>query len=156
MLRMKEYDWHKVLQALPLLNDLLFRGGESSKAVSKLNMTQKKILQLLGDRTPVSQAEILPFTDRDKGSVSKVIQTLVEGKYVHREPSRDDRRKVSLSLTKKGRTTADILNQDFFAHFMKVFSVLEEKEQNDFYTALENLSNLSRCIQQRLTNKDTK
>ena len=152
--QMKEYDWQKVLRALPLLNDLLFRGADSSIAGDKLNMTQRKTLLLLGDRSPVSQAEILPYTDRDKGAVSKVVQSLVEKKYVHREHSQEDRRKVSLSLTKKGKAIADILNQNLFAHFMNVFSVLNEDELHEFYTTLENLLNLSQHIRQRLTDKE--
>ncbi|MBT3274296.1 MAG: MarR family transcriptional regulator [Spirochaetales bacterium] len=151
---MGNYDWQKVLRALPLLNDLLFRGAISSKAVEGLNMTQRKILLLLADRSPVSQAEILPYTDRDKGAVSKVIQSLVEKKYIHREHSSEDRRKVSLSLTKRGTVKANILNQDLFAHFTKVFSALEEKELDGFYTSLEKLLSLSLLISQRLTSKE--
>jgi DNA-binding MarR family transcriptional regulator len=153
---MKNYDWQKALRALPLLNDLLFRGADTSKPADKLNMTQRKILLLLGDRSPVSQAEILPFTDRDKGAVSKVIQSLVEKKYVHREHSNIDRRKVSLSLTKKGTAKADILKQDLFAHFMTVFSVLEEKELDEFYMALEKLLILSLLMSERIDIKDKK
>ena len=150
---MKNYDWPRVLRALPLLNDLLFRGPDSSKSVGKLNMTQRKILLLLGDGSPASQAEILPYTDRDKGAVSRVIQSLVEKRYVHREHSVEDRRKVSLKLTKKGEAKAASLNQDLVAHFGEVFSVLNEEELDEFYTSLERLLGLSQTMARRLDRK---
>ena len=147
---MKKYDWQKVLRALPLLSDLLFRGVDSPETVDKLNMTQRKILLLLGDQSPVSQAEILPFTDRDKGAVSKAIQSLVEKGYVQREHSSEDRRKVSLSLTKTGEEKAETLNQALFGHFMDVFSVLEEDELDEFHITLDKLLSLTQLMVKRL------
>ena len=82
-----------------------------------------------------------------------VIQSLVEKRYVHREHSNEDRRKVSLTLTKKGEAKAAGLKKDLFAHFMKVFSVLEEEELDEFYIALEKLLKLSQLMAKRLSKK---
>lgn len=150
---MENYNWQESLRALPLLNNLLFRGGDSDTGNLNLNLTQRKTLLLLNDRSPVTQAEILPYTDRDKGALSKVIQSLVEEGFVKREHSSEDRRKVVLYLTESGKEISLLLTKNLFAHFMQVFSVLDETELTEFYKSLETLNQLSQLIGERLTQK---
>jgi len=150
---MEQYNWQEVLKALPLLNNLLFRGGDSDQERLNLNLTQRKTLLLLGSHSPVTQSEILSYTDRDKGALSKVIQSLVEEGYVQRLPSSKDRRKVLLTLTDRGKEISLTLTKNLFDHFMQIFSVLDEVELNELYKSLEKLTHLSELMGERLVQK---
>ncbi len=150
---MKSYNWQESLRALPLLNNLLFRDGNSYTMNLNLNQTQRKTHLLLNDRSPVTKTEILAYTDRDKGALSRTIQSLVEDGYVQREHSIEDRRKVVLSLTERGKEISLLLTKDLFAHFMKVFSILDKSELAEFYKSLEIVKHLSQLMGERLTQK---
>jgi DNA-binding MarR family transcriptional regulator len=68
-----------------------------------LSGAQLFVLQCLGRESPCSVNELAARTATDQSSVSVVVSRLVSRGHVRRTPSKVDRRRVELSLTKSGR-----------------------------------------------------
>ena len=68
-----------------------------------LSGAQLFVLQCLGRDSPCSVNELAARTATDQSSVSVVVSRLVARGHVRRTPSKLDRRRVELTLTKSGR-----------------------------------------------------
>ena len=71
---------------------------------SGLNLTknQIKVLQLINIGVK-NQSELSVFTERNKSSLSRIIQSLVKKGLVNKELQRNDKRQQTVELTDKGR-----------------------------------------------------
>src|SRR3954466_4342580 len=67
-----------------------------------LSGAQLFVLQCLARHSPCSVNELAVRTATDQSSVSVVVSRLVAGGHVRRVPSKVDRRRVELTLTKSG------------------------------------------------------
>ena len=88
------------------LTTLLRRCGKFMYFHSNAGMGQGAVLRMLRDG-PLTQKEIQERLGTSPGTVSELI-TKLEGKHsLTRQRSEEDRRKVLLTLTEKGRSIAD-------------------------------------------------
>jgi MarR family transcriptional regulator, organic hydroperoxide resistance regulator len=76
-----------------------------NEAVRPLGITaaQADALVVIGQAGPLSLKELGDLLIAEAGHPSRLVDRLVEGGLVERRPSGEDRRRVELSLTAKGR-----------------------------------------------------
>jgi DNA-binding MarR family transcriptional regulator len=67
-----------------------------------IGATQAKLLQVVGEGQPMSQAELARATGTDPALTGRVLRTLLDRGWVRRRRSREDRRAFSLELTPEG------------------------------------------------------
>ena len=67
---------------------------------------------------------------------SRSVEELVQKGYVNREPSREDRRSVELSLSDSGRERFDKIENDMDMKFRKVLSGIETEKREQVLEAL--------------------
>ena len=82
---------------------------ESSRRAERevgLSGAQLFVLQTLADRPSISVNELAALTHTHQSSVSVVVSRLAERGFVKRAVARDDRRRMVLSLTAKGKRVA--------------------------------------------------
>ena len=74
-------------------------------AMRPLGLTgaQADALLVIGQAGPLSLKELGELLIAEAGHPSRLVDRLVEAKLVERRPAEDDRRRVVLSLTKRGR-----------------------------------------------------
>ncbi len=82
-----------------------------------------------------------------KGTLTGVVKTLVGRRLVRRIPHRDDRRRVSIGLTAKGRTLIEELFPEFNRHETLAVSTLSAAEQRE-------LARLLRSVLSRISDVD--
>jgi MarR family transcriptional regulator, organic hydroperoxide resistance regulator len=68
----------------------------------ELTPPQAEVLDVLATRAPLTLAELGRLLVCENGSPSRLVESLVRRGLVRREPGREDRRVVSLSLTPEG------------------------------------------------------
>ena len=68
-----------------------------------LTGAQADALLVIGQASPLSLKELGELLIAEAGHPSRLVDRLVEAKLVERRPAEDDRRRVVLSLTKRGR-----------------------------------------------------
>jgi MarR family transcriptional regulator, organic hydroperoxide resistance regulator len=68
-----------------------------------ITAAQAEAIVVIGETQPVSLKELGALLIAEAGHPSRLVDRLVEAGYVRREAAGDDRRRVELSLTEKGR-----------------------------------------------------
>jgi DNA-binding MarR family transcriptional regulator len=69
------------------------------------------ILSVLWDKEGINQQELSNLSDRDKTSITRLIDSLEKNNIVVRVPDKSDRRNKMIYLTKKGRDLEQGLGQ---------------------------------------------
>lgn len=103
--------------------------------------TQGKVLKILYRKGTVSQKEVQDFLDVKPGTISEIITKLEKKGLLTRIQDINDRRKVLLSLTEKGRMDVEAFNQNYQNNVMSYFNILTEGEKNEFTRILNKILN---------------
>jgi len=96
----------------------------------ELNRTHLKTLMLLRhwDKR-MTMSELGSLVNLEKGSLTSVVDTLIEKGLVQRERDKEDRRRVFIGLTPEGEKMAYRFQQELNEYLEERLSCLEEDEQ---------------------------
>ena len=89
--------FRRILRALRL-------AARQTQATAGISAAQLHVLQALGDGEDHSLSQIALRTMTDRTSVAAVVERLVDGGHVSREPSRLDRRRAAIRISARGRS----------------------------------------------------
>jgi DNA-binding MarR family transcriptional regulator/GNAT superfamily N-acetyltransferase len=92
---------------------------------SQFSLTEVRVLYELAHRERVTAGELCPELGLDRGYLSRMLQNFESHGWLKTAPSPEDRRRVFLTLTAKGR---------------KVFAPLDQKSSNEVATMLGKLA----------------
>ena len=101
-----------------------------------INESQCFLVVEIGRKPGISVKELAEILRVDKSGISRGVEELVQKGFVNREPSREDRRSVALSLTEKGRARFEKIGNDMYLKFGAVFSVIPEGKRQQVLEAL--------------------
>lgn len=96
------------------------------------NQTQGKVLKILYKKGRLSQKEVQEILDVKPGSISEIITKLEKRELVTRVQDLQDRRRVLLELTEKGRQDVEEFSRNYQNSVMQFFEVLEDVEKQEF------------------------
>lgn len=96
------------------------------------NQTQGKVLKILYKKGSLSQKEVQEILDVKPGSISEIITKLEKRELVIRVQDPEDKRRVLLELTEKGRQDVEEFSRNYQNSVMKFFEVLDEDERQEF------------------------
>lgn len=88
--------FRRILRALRLAE-------HTTRVTAGVSAAQLFVLQALADGNEASLSEIAARTLTDRSSVAAVVERLVHAGLASREPSRADRRRAAITITRKGR-----------------------------------------------------
>jgi len=132
-------DNQRILDCIRRLVRLLRLSDRAAQALVGLSGAQLFVLNELGKTPALSLNELADRTRTDQSSVSVVVTRLVEAGLVSRERSRDDARRLVLSLTRSGRNALqkapDVAQQKLLAAFER-FPAAERRRFADVFTAI--------------------
>ena len=86
----------RILRALRL-------AARQTQTSSGVSAAQLFVLRALAARDSASLSELAESTMTDRSSVAAVVDRLLDGGFVKRETSREDRRRASITITSAGR-----------------------------------------------------
>ncbi len=108
----------------------------NKRNIKDLATSHGDILRLLFYNSPVSMKEIAGKIDRDKSTVTALVDKLVNIGYVTKEKDENDSRVILVSLTEKGKRLQfdfeDISNK----LLVIVYKGIDEKEQEQLLSTL--------------------
>ena len=102
--------------------------------------SQFDIIATLGNTRGMTSKELGQKTLITKGTLTGVIKTLQSQKLIKRTPHRDDRRRVSISLTAKGTKVISQVFPIFNLHEREAVSVLSATEQRELARLLRKVT----------------
>lgn len=146
---MKTSDLEIIVQ-FPKITHIFMRkmmhGFQSSRIGINLNRTQGRTLLLLYDRGDTTMTSLHRAIGLEKGSLTSVIDQLINKKLVGRKSDEADRRKVIITLTDSGRKKAEILRMEIAGHIKNNLERLPVEDRKRFYRAVEALMDISRKL----------
>jgi len=118
----------------------VFYEHDISKLNLDVNKTQTNILMFINENNDKSMSEISTMTGLEKSSFTRSVDSLVENGFITRNLPENDRRKIKLTLTKKGVQAAEIIRNDFDSYLDSLVSDFSENEKIDFFDSLAIIS----------------
>ena len=115
-------------------NRLLMKSGPEMEG---LNRSQKRTLMLLRRTGSQPMTGIVQHMNIEKGSMTSVVDTLIEKGLVRRERDANDRRRVIISLTAEGVKTGEELDKKLCAHIDERLNELGPDKKEAVLEAVE-------------------
>jgi DNA-binding MarR family transcriptional regulator len=93
-----------------------------------IGTTQAKLLRMVGEGQPMSQADLARATGTDPALTGRALRTLLDRGWVRRRRSREDQRAFSLELTPEGEALLAKVLEARDALFTRVDACLDASE----------------------------
>ncbi|MCR3921289.1 MAG: MarR family transcriptional regulator [Firmicutes bacterium] len=126
------------MEFIPLYHkklSLIFR--EDDEAEFRCHKNQKRAILLIHREKGVILSELGRFLDMRKGSLTSLIDALVENGLVERRDDKNDRRKTLLYLTETGHEYYQQIMNQARKTYQKLFSQLTDEEIEACKSGLE-------------------
>ena len=129
-----------VVTILPQFVKKLFYDHDISKLGLGINKTQTNILMFIDENNDKSMTEISSITGLEKSSFTRSVDYLVENGFIEKNPQMQDRRVITLSLSRKGIKAAQVIREDFDSYCESLLSCFSAEEREEFLSSLATVS----------------
>ena len=106
-----------------------------------IGLSQCHALIEIGRKEDISLKELASIILLDTSTTSRIVDSLVKKGWAKRTPSKSDRRKINISLTKDGLTLFHKIEYDMDHTFEKIFNKIESSEHDKVLDALDLILN---------------
>ncbi len=117
-----------------------------------VNQTQAHTLLILREQGAVSMHVLGRLTGIVKGSLTQVVDALVEARLVERKRAADDRRTVLVSITAEGLSMTDRLDENLIEHTESILSVFSKEQRRKIISALKVIHDSLNLMEKREDN----
>jgi len=93
-----------------------------------ITVDQWLVLKSLSDHPDVTQNELAEMVFKDKASITRILDILVEAKYIKRTIHDESRRRFKLSITEKGHSIIKELQPTVTAYRKKALKNILDKD----------------------------
>ena len=94
------------------------------------------IIVEIGRKPGISVKELAAILRVDKSGVSRAVEELVQKNFIERNPSKEDRRYVVLTLLPKGQERFEKIENDMYIKFKNVLEQIPEEKREQVIEAL--------------------
>lgn len=143
-----------MMEAIFELMSLMGKGLYDSIALSnkmKLTTTQLDIIFILHKKQITTSSEISKILKINKSNLSSQIETLFELGLIEREQNSKDRRKVFLTLSKKGW---DKMRDFMIASTEVAFERMPDITQDEINEIIDSITDIKNILRKRLLNME--
>jgi len=141
---MADIDLLNLLDTLSAYRREIIRSLDTGILRLPINTTQERVLMAILKIPDLSMKELSAQVGLEKSSLTRVIDSLIEGGFVVRTYDVQDRRKINCTLTKKGLVQANKIDKLMMEHIENCFQDLSQGEKeiliNNLTCAVKTLS----------------
>lgn len=105
-----------------------------------LNKKEVSVIEVIGKKEPCTMSEVAEGVNLAVSTLTGIIDTLVEKKYVLRERSQKDRRIVNVMLSENGKKVYQSHHDTHIMMSKSILSYLENEEQIEFIRLFKKIS----------------
>ena len=98
-----------------------------------------RILRVLLDKGTMTQSELQNIIDIRSGSLSEILSKIEEKELIIREKDENDKRKVNISITEKGKESILLKEEELKNRSKELFNAINEEEQQQLEVILSKL-----------------
>lgn len=125
----------------------LISGFSCSHYLSNLNRTQRHVLFLIHEEKQMTMTELHRYTGLEKGSLTFVVDQLIEKGLAKRKGDQKDRRKVYVSLTDFGHKETAIHSEEVSKFLQSKLDRLHPEDRKHFFRAIRTLIEISEKLE---------
>ena len=125
----------KLLTTFHLFRHKVFHDFKPDTGDATLNRTQLRTLMAIHLERAPHMSQVCRQLDLEKGSLTPVIDSLIELGLVNRERNHHDRRKINLALTGRGEELLSLHRRQAHRHLLAKMESLSEEEVARFSEA---------------------
>ncbi len=107
-----------------------------------LTAPQLLVLQCIRHRGQLSSGEVADVINLSQATVTTILDRLEKKKFINRERSQEDKRKVLISLTEEGLDSLKDSPQPLQENFIREFQNLHDWEQTQIISALQRVAQM--------------
>jgi DNA-binding MarR family transcriptional regulator len=133
----------RILATFPLFMYKVFHDFHPGSGVLELNKTHMKALMIIYIENNPYMTKVCYHMNMEKGSLTPVIDRLIEMKLVERRRNPVDRRKVNLHLTELGLSLVQANLHRAHRHILEKLKHLPEEDIQRFKNALLDLHEIT-------------
>lgn len=133
----------RALTTFPLFMHKVFHDFQPDSREFNLNKTHMKALMVIYIENSPHMSKVCSHMNMEKGSLTPVIDNLIEMKLLQRKRNSEDRRKVNLYLTDQGRKLVLENLHRAHRHILDKMKHLPEEEVQRFKNALLDLHDIT-------------
>jgi len=137
MVRLDEQTTQKFTTLTQLLDRRILRPFHTRTRYD-LSPLQINVLLLLDRGHTLSMSQIAYQLDISKPNVTPIVDRLIEGDYVVRNPSKVDRRVIEISSTEKGKRFNRTIRNDMRKSLESRFADVSQERFDSFVEAMDN------------------
>jgi len=104
-----------------------------------MTIDQGMVLLFLNEYPELTQKEIAVLVFRDNASMTRMINTMVQKKYLSRSMNNEDRRRYKLAVTKKGKEVLNLLPSIIQSNRSSSLAGITKNELNQLGTILNKI-----------------
>lgn len=119
---------------------------DKNRADDLCNKNQAMAIMIIGKAEKITPTTLSKFINLEKGSLTPLIDSLEEKKFVTRSNDPNDRRKVLLSLTSEGIEYMKVIEDQSQKGLALMVANLSETEIDQMHDSLETLVGIMRVI----------
>lgn len=123
---------------------IAFKGG--SLKIPRITPSQWMVLRIISQRNVSTVKDISKALNMSSSAATQLVDGLVHSRYVVRKVNKTDRRKVTLTLSKKSTKDIERMKKHMLQQMLSMFKVLNDQE-------FEQLYKLNKKITDSLLNK---
>ena len=119
--------------------------GDLDKQIHNQNINRSEFIALISisGNEKKSMGELCSSVDLKSGSLTTLIDNLIEKGYVERKFDKNDRRKVIVQLTTKGENFTKIIKKSFEDNTLIKTEKLTVKENQDLFEAISKIKEIT-------------
>ncbi|WP_374286852.1 MarR family winged helix-turn-helix transcriptional regulator [Lactococcus sp.] len=104
---------------------------------------------------PIVPSDISKYTDTSTARIATILNNLEDKGMVTREISREDRRKILVSITDKGRKYAETAHNEFMGHIATVLQAMGEERAKSFVESIKIFLDLTLSLESEKQAQET-
>lgn len=136
----------KLVETFPFFMHTFMHDFPFHESELPLNKTQQKTLHIINYHNTVSMGKLCKHLNMEKGSVTSVIDALVDMDLIRRERDRSDRRRINIHMTEHGAEFVRRFEIRMGAHIQSKIDTLSEHDRNRFFRAIDDLQEITRKL----------
>jgi len=135
----------EIIMQMPKIMSLVRRklmNGFRSREGLALSLTQDRLLLCIFDHNLVTMTELHMMTGLEKGSLTTIVDQLIEKGLVQRARDKGDRRKVFVSLTEAGQKQGAVRKEEIARFIQSRLKNLSAIQREEFTKAIKTIVEL--------------
>ena len=136
-----------IFRTLHILKRKFMKGFGQYHIQGDIHHSSVRTLHFIIEHGRLTMSELHDLTGLERGSLTTIVDGLIEHGLVERKRGKDDRRKVFVIPTPKGISADSEIYQEIEQHVKRMLDNISQEDRNRFFNAMKILGDIADKLQ---------